>query len=565
VELAALAAGIHLCGKLHEEIRIEDAARETAIELFGIHAGQPRAQAGLHHRLRQFPRGPSPKRKKRCDAGTGELALAVAAYVLEEEVAEGDGADALGKCVLDEPAHAQLILGVAARMRQGHAPQRQARGPGLDFQKFLAHGVHGHAPEGFVHRREQPHDFQPDLLPQDMQAPGAVLAAAPGEEDACAHEQNSTLECLLLSRRRAVQKLANPLRLCAAVLALCLGLVAGPTRAEDKAEKAEKAQTTAEEQKVQTQENLIDAIAAQVGTEIVLLSEVLAVSAPLEKKLREAGGGSQEDLLALRGDVLDRLIERRLVDQVVRRAELEATDAEVDQAVAAIAKENELDSEELALTVEEKGMSFDTYRERIRGEIEHAKVLSAMVTSRVRVTEEEVRALFEEHYGDQARDGMELKLRHLLVSFGKESGRSEEEACALMETAFRRVQNGEAFHRVALDISEVNPEQGGNLGWIHEKKLASWMAPEVAKLEVGKTSGVIKTSFGCNLLQLADRRAYQPVEYSEVRERIHQELFDRKTEQEYNRWIDKLREQTYIEHKGVLAAGISSGASAATK
>ena len=70
---------------------------------------------------------------------------------------------------------------------------------------------------------------------------------------------------------------------------------------------------------------IVDGVAAQVGNEIVLVSDVTQYTDPVEKQIREAGAGD-DDVQRMKSEVLERLIERKLVDQVVKKAELEATE-----------------------------------------------------------------------------------------------------------------------------------------------------------------------------------------------------------------------------------------------
>ncbi|MCZ6784818.1 MAG: hypothetical protein O7G30_16085, partial [Proteobacteria bacterium] len=65
-------------------------------------------------------------------------------------------------------------------------------------------------------------------------------------------------------------------------------------------------------------EEVIDGIAAQVGNDIVLISEVNQMAAPVEERMRNAGAPAGE-VARMRADVLDRLIEGRLMADVVRR------------------------------------------------------------------------------------------------------------------------------------------------------------------------------------------------------------------------------------------------------
>ena len=189
-------------------------------------------------------------------------------------------------------------------------------------------------------------------------------------------------------------------------------------------------------------EEMLDGIAAQVGGEIVLVSEVRNLIGPMEAKMREAGA-PEEEVAALRADALERLIERALIRQVVRRAELEASDPEVDAAIATIARENGLTQPQLVATVEAEGLPYEIYRERIRAEIEQSKVINGMVAAKVRIEEAELKAAYHEAFEDQPRSGDELRLSHLLVPF-KGSGADARNA-AMRAATFARTFSWKRF------------------------------------------------------------------------------------------------------------------------
>ena len=107
-------------------------------------------------------------------------------------------------------------------------------------------------------------------------------------------------------------------------------------------------------------EALTDGIAAQVGSEIVLVSEIMQMVAPMELEMRKAGAPEIE-IAKLRAEGLERLIEWRMIEQVVRRAELFATDAQVDQAIVGIASVIGLTSEQLTASVVSQGMTYKDY------------------------------------------------------------------------------------------------------------------------------------------------------------------------------------------------------------
>ena len=304
-------------------------------------------------------------------------------------------------------------------------------------------------------------------------------------------------------------------------------------------------------------DDVVDGIAAQVGSDIVLISEVRNLVGPVEEKLRKAGAPESE-IAALRADGLERLIERAMIRQVVRRAELAATDVEIDQAIARIAQDNGLTMEQLAASVEGQGLPYPAYRERIRGEIEQSKVLNGMVASKVRVDDAEVRAAYHEEYQDQPSGGEELRLRHLLIPYTSDAPDSRKGACAVAERARVRLAGGERFEVVASQIPEKTPGSG-EIGWMHEDRLAGWMTAQVRNAAAGSVTPVIETEFGCNVLQVVQRRPYEPRSFEQAKEEVYQRIFAEKMQREYLKFMDKLREQTYVERKGIFAQAQAPG------
>jgi peptidyl-prolyl cis-trans isomerase SurA len=302
------------------------------------------------------------------------------------------------------------------------------------------------------------------------------------------------------------------------------------------------------------QERMIDGIAAQVGSDIVLMSEVERTAAPVEKRMREAGAPPAQ-ITMMRAEALERLIESKIVASVVERTELNASEDEVSNAIGMIAKDADITLDQLIQSVSSQGMTFEEYRVQIKREIERSKVVNAMVRSRVRVDQDEVYNLFLERYGDQPEAGGEqVRLRHILVSAGPTAMRSHEAACADLEKVRDRIlAGGTNFDQAARATSDFKAETGGDLGWMNGADLAPWMSPAVNALEPGQMTPVLPMSFGCNLIMLVDRRGYTPTTLEEVYPTLESELHERKTGEEYAQWVEKLRAETYIERKGIFA------------
>ncbi len=300
-------------------------------------------------------------------------------------------------------------------------------------------------------------------------------------------------------------------------------------------------------------EKLVDGIAAQVGTEIVLISEVMELVADQEQAMRSRGA-TQMDIARVRSDGLEAAIEQRLIARVARDAELEATDAEVDATIEAIARENKISMTQLERSVSTQNMDWQEYRKEIRSELERRKVVNAVVGSQITVDTEEIEALYQDRHSDQPDAGTEVHLRQILVPASEgEGGVSLSEACRLTQRAREQVESGTPFGEVSSRYSVVAVQDGGDLGWLHLDSVASWMLELIEPLQPGQLSRIEELPIACTFVQLVDRKEWSPVSLEEARSQLQQEIFQRKLMEEYRTWMEQIRDQTFIERRGYFA------------
>jgi peptidyl-prolyl cis-trans isomerase SurA len=295
---------------------------------------------------------------------------------------------------------------------------------------------------------------------------------------------------------------------------------------------------------------MVDGIAAQVGEEVVLFSEVIDATADVEKRMR-ADGAPESDIARLRAAGLERMIEQKMIGNEVRRMELYASDREVDEAIALKAEEIGISVSELEESVRAEGLPFEEYREAFKSQIEYQKVVQISLMPKIQIEEEEMRRLYDQRYSDQRDAGEMIHLRQLMVPVSEVVDANT--ACAEVQAAAELIAGGEAFEVVAAEISVIAPRNGGDVGWLHVDSLAPWMAELVANLGPGGISKVSQQSFGCSLLKVVERRAFERMTYEKAEESLFMELRQAKMEQEFVKWMDELRDHTYIKRRGYFA------------
>jgi peptidyl-prolyl cis-trans isomerase SurA len=297
-------------------------------------------------------------------------------------------------------------------------------------------------------------------------------------------------------------------------------------------------------------EILVDGIAAQVGEGVVLFSEVIAMVSEGERQMRAAGVG-EEQIAKLRAQGLERMIEDKLIRSEVARMELYASDDEIDETISMIASDNGLTPEQLADSVRTENLDFEDYREQIKEKIEYQRVIQVALMPKIEVEETAVRRLYDQRFKDQPDGGDQVHLRQILIPVG--AGKKADAACAEVSAAAARIAAGEKFEVVASEVSAAAPSQGGDIGWLHVSSLAAWMAELVAKLEPGEVSPVNQQPFGCSLLKLVERRAFERVSYEAAKPQLYREIQQMMMESEFVVWMEELRERTYIQRFGYFA------------
>ena len=307
-------------------------------------------------------------------------------------------------------------------------------------------------------------------------------------------------------------------------------------------------------------ERMVDGIAAQVGTRVVLVSEVMRAIAPQEDAMRQAGAPVTE-IAKLRAEALEGLIEARLIEGIVAQLELYAKDEEIDATIRSIADENGLTLEQLYASVVFHGMTRGEYREQIKHDLERRNVVNSFVGQDVEVPDGAVQGLYDERFASLPESAEHVHVRQILVSHGERTGRTLDEACVVAGAARDRVVEGETFEEVAREVSEVAPSEGGDIGWLPTAEIASWMSEALDGLEDGDVSHRIQLPFGCSILQLVERRDVERLTFEQAEPMLYQELWNHALEEKYREWMEELREQTYIDRRGYFADAARFGES----
>jgi peptidyl-prolyl cis-trans isomerase SurA len=250
----------------------------------------------------------------------------------------------------------------------------------------------------------------------------------------------------------------------------------------------------------------IDRIVAVVDqvviTENELIERIKTVRSQLEKQ-----GGNLPPSDVLQKQILERLINDRLLLQYAAQTGVRVDDTQLDKTVERIAEQNSLSVPDFRAALEQEGISYRKFREDIRNEIIIARLREREVENRVNVTEAEI----DNYLTTQSSQGDiqdEFEISHILIRTPEDG--SPEELQKLRdkaEQAVKQLEDGVSFAEVSASMSDApNALEGGKLGWRTSAQIPELFNEALKPLQPGSLTPILRSPNGFHLLKMTDRR-----------------------------------------------------------
>jgi peptidyl-prolyl cis-trans isomerase SurA len=256
-------------------------------------------------------------------------------------------------------------------------------------------------------------------------------------------------------------------------------------------------------------------VAAQTGDYIVaVVNQELVTASELQQRLarvREEAARNRTPLPppgALRKQVLDALIDERVLVTTARDSGLRVDEPEIDRAVANVAQQNQLTMAQLRERLRQDGINYNKFRDNIRDQLLVERVREREVTNRIKISEADIDEMVAKRL-KAAGGGTELDIAQILVSVPEDATPAVvAERRARAEAAQRRVLAGEDFATVAREVSDVsNRAQGGDIGMRPADRLPDSFVRVAERLKPGEIAPeLVKSGSGFHVLKLVDRK-----------------------------------------------------------
>jgi parvulin-like peptidyl-prolyl isomerase len=285
---------------------------------------------------------------------------------------------------------------------------------------------------------------------------------------------------------------------------------------------------------------VIDRIAATVNGDVITLSELK--EATLSANQGPASPQTQ-------GQVLEDMIEEKLLEQEAKKLRVQVTEKEIDAAIEGVKTRFNLTDEQMVEVLKKQNLTPQTFREQWRRQLLANKVIGAQVQGQIAVTEDEIKKYYEQNNG-KSESIAETKIAHILIPVT--SPDQEEQTKNLAEEVTKLAKSGQDFGELAKKYSkdDSSAQKGGDLGYFKKGEMAEELEKAVEETPPGEIIGPVRSPAGYHIIKVIDKKKAEATPLDKSKEdEIRETLYQQKVEIAIKAWLEDVKKTAYIEKK----------------
>lgn len=287
---------------------------------------------------------------------------------------------------------------------------------------------------------------------------------------------------------------------------------------------------------------------------IVVVNGDVITQSELDARIQLTQGGPRKRINELERETkkraaLDTLISETLLDQAIKKSNIEVTDEEIARATANIRARNGMSMEQLRREIAQDGLTWAEYQEQVAGEVRKIKFVNQIISPEVKITDRDLRDYYDKNR-QHFHGGKEVHVAEIILPIAGIT--TEAEAIALRDRAISVVRQSRAdkgaFSRLAKQHSRgPNAEKGGDLGVLPVADMPERVAEVVRRLPEGAVSDPIPTENAIVIVKVIDWPDATDDDFNAVRDSIYERVHQNRLQEALNAYVQRLRQHAYIE------------------
>jgi peptidyl-prolyl cis-trans isomerase SurA len=271
----------------------------------------------------------------------------------------------------------------------------------------------------------------------------------------------------------------------------------------------------------------IDGVAAVVGDTPILSSDILRFKKQLQETPALAPQYKLDPKNLKDSEVLERMIEERVVQAAIKELSISVSDAEVDSQVASIANQNNISKSQLESSLAAEGVPFEVYKSNIKNQLERRALFDRELRKGGGVSEVEIRDLYER------TAPVELKLS--LATAKTKADRDSLRALALSATQ-KKLGFAEALKTSRADA----------LGWVNPQSLDSKVQTALKGAQPERIYGPVEIGGSLQVFFVEGNRRGSEEGFQAAKQELMMRAQSADFEQRFQSWVERKKKELNI-------------------
>ena len=204
----------------------------------------------------------------------------------------------------------------------------------------------------------------------------------------------------------------------------------------------------------------------------------------------------------LRPQVLRGLIDERLEMQEAKRLKVTVSDADIEEALGRIAKQNNLTADQLTEYLGRVGIDRQVMADQLTASLSWGRLIRRRLSQSIVVSDEEVDDTIA-----QLKANLNKPREHVAQIFlAVDNPQLEDEIRRTSERLFEQIRGGASFNAVARQFSQSpTAANGGDLGWVTAGELPPEVQAVLDQMRPNQVSVPIRSTGGYYIMLLMER------------------------------------------------------------
>ena len=294
---------------------------------------------------------------------------------------------------------------------------------------------------------------------------------------------------------------------------------------------------------------VVEKILAIVNDQIVTQTDVDQF-----KKKIETGGLVDDALLRLvdsstllkdRKALIQHLIDEKVLDSEVKRKNMAVTIERVEQEIRNITGKNNITRAQLKQALAEKGVALADYQDFIKTSLERQGLIEKEVTSKIKISDEDIAAAYMSKKGNAANQVFEYTLGRILFLNSRAGEAAAKRKAELVKAKLK--QPDASFDKLSSQYSD-DPDfsQGGEFGTFKAGEMQKDIEGAIKGLAVGETSEIVKAKNGYQIFKVLRKKLVPDPAFEKEKEKIANSLYAETFKKQFRSWLDQRRKEAFI-------------------